>query len=210
MAGKTSQFYMRPMTMDDVPTIAGWFEQLADHSLFDSRAGLPANAASIEKDWQKSINGAEPRTSFWFSVDDAQSNLAAIVGLENVSYINGDGVLPLILASQERSKGLGIRIVAMVLDMAFDQLRLNRVTTFYRADNAASAKLINGIGFVEEGRMRQARYAGGHYHDQIFVGMLAQEWPEHRANLVQSLNSAVDLHFGRAGQKPKAWPARLI
>ena len=210
MAEPTSQFYMRPMTMDDVPAVAGWFEQLSDHSLFDSRTGVPANAASIEKDWQDAINGAEPRKSFWFSVDDKKGNLAGIAGLENVSYINGDGVLPLILETRQRRKGLGVRIVAMMLDMAFDQLRLNRVTTFYRADNSASAKLITGMGFVEEGRMRQARYAGGRYHDQVFVGMLADEWPDLRANLAKSLDASVALHFGRPHQASEPWPARPV
>lgn len=206
----TKQFFMRPMTLQDVPVMSVWFERLTDLSLFDSQSSLPANVQSVEKDWEKAVSGDEPRRSFWFGIEDADAELVGVAGIESVSFVNGDCVLPIILASHVRARGLGIRIAALLIDMAFNQLRLNRVTTYYRSDNKATEKLITALGFTQEGRMRNARFAGGRYHDQVVVGLLVDEWPDLRKTLVKRLDATIELQLGRPGQAAKPWPARPV
>ena len=46
---------------------------------------------------------------------------------------------------------------------------LNRITSYYHADNEGSRKLTERVGFEVEGRMRQAWFSGGLYADMVVV-----------------------------------------
>ena len=211
MAGKTTiHFCMRPMTIDDVPVMSLWFEQAADLSLFDSQSSLPVSRQSVEKDWEKTLAAGLPRGSYWFGVEDEQGELAGIAGLEGINYVNGDCVFPIFLATHVRRIGLGIQVAAMLLDMAFSQLRLNRVTTFYRSDNQATKKLVRSLGFTKEGSMRNARFVGGQYYDQIVVGLLAEEWPARRAALIERTGRELQLRLGCATPETNPWPEQQM
>ena len=59
---------------------------------------------------------------------------------------------------------------------AFLEQNLHRVgLTVYEYNSKAQA-LYERLGFVVEGRKRQAVYHDGHYYDHISMGMLCSEW----------------------------------
>jgi len=55
----------------------------------------------------------------------------------------------------------------------FVQLRLNRVTAYVPSKNEAALKLDKHLGFIEEGRIREALDDGD---DLIVLGILKREW----------------------------------
>lgn len=200
------QFFMRPMNGDDLATLALWFEQICDLTLFDSQSTLPVNEKILQKDWEREISGGQPRNCYWFGIDDQEGELVGLAGIDSISYINGDCVLPIILTRKVRHQGLGLQIAAMLIDMAFDELRLHRITTYFRSDNEASRKLVTSLGFAEEGRLRQARFSAGRYHDQVVVGLLASEWHDQRPAVIKRANGNITLRFGRGDSAGVPWP----
>ena len=200
------QFYMRPMDVDDISVLALWFERLSDLTLFDSQSTLPVSKEVLQKDWERTITGSLPGNCFWYSIENKAGELAGLAGIDSVSYTNGDCVLPIILSSKMRHQGLGVQIAAMLIDMAFNELRLNRITTYYRADNQVTRKLVASLGFNEEGCLRQARFNHGRYYDQMVVGLLASEWQNSRSSLVNRINDKIELRFGRGESAGNPWP----
>ncbi len=200
------QFYMRPMEVDDIAVLALWFERLSDLTLFDSQSTLPVNKEILHKDWERAITGNLPRSCFWYSIENEQEELIGLAGIEAISHTNGDCVLPIILSREMRHQGLGMQIAAMLIDMAFSELRMNRITTYYRADNEVTRNLVASLGFHEEGRMRQARFSGGQYFDQMVVGLLASDWQDGRSAVVNKKNDNIELRFGRDARSSNPWP----
>ena len=45
-------------------------------------------------------------------------------------------------------------------------------------DNLRAIRSYEKAGFVHEGRMRQAEYHGGQFHDVLFMSVLRPEWVE--------------------------------
>jgi RimJ/RimL family protein N-acetyltransferase len=86
----------------------------------------------------------------------ADGSPVAIGGLQSVNYIHGDAVLPILVKKSARGHGLGMQIAFLLLDIAFDRLRLRRVTTYFRSDNQRSERLTRRAGFVQEGLLREA------------------------------------------------------
>ena len=63
-----------------------------------------------------------------------------------------------------------------VLGWGFDQMQLHRIDACIHPDNAASLKLARKLGFVEEGRLRDAGFWLGQYHDLLQFSLLAPEF----------------------------------
>ena len=110
------------------------------------------------------------------------------------------------MSMQGRRKGIGLKMTAMLIDLAFHQLRLHRVTSYLRSDNTASSELLTKLGFTQEGLMRKNWFSGGQHHDTIAVGLLAEEWAEARKSVENAANAQADLIFGRAPWPGRKWP----
>lgn len=73
-------------------------------------------------------------------------------------------------------QGIGPRAIALILDHAFGELGLNRISLRVIDYNARAIAAYKKLGFVEEGRERAAARVGDIYHDDIIMGLLASEW----------------------------------
>ncbi len=203
---KRDNYWMRPMEVDDIRVIAGWFENLDDLAIFDRRSPIPLNAEAMQAGWREALAEPEPRASYWFTIDDEAGEVIGIAGLQEINHVHGDGVLPIYLSDPARRRGIGIRATAMLLDLAFHQLRLTRVTSFYRADNEASRRMTESAGFREEGRMRKAWFADGKHFDVVVIGILEKEWLGQRGDLASRLSTDTVVILGRTPWGTRAWP----
>lgn len=80
------------------------------------------------------------------------------------------------LAPALQGQGLMREALITVLGWGFAQMQLNRVEAQVHEDNAGSLRLLAGLGFVQEGRLRQVARWGGRQHDLLQCSLLAQEW----------------------------------
>ena len=76
------------------------------------------------------------------------------------------------------SRGYGTDAIRTLLAFAFQEMNLNRVWLQVHEDNARAIACYKKCGFVEEGRLRQHWFKGGHYHDMIAMGILRGEFEE--------------------------------
>lgn len=73
-------------------------------------------------------------------------------------------------------KGLGRKVVRLVLRHAFEDLRLHRVDLRVLAYNVRAIRCYRSCGFVEEGREREAALVAGERHDDLIMGILSHEF----------------------------------
>ncbi len=178
------------MGFDDVPTVADWFWNFRDIAAFDRNLPVPVNLEAVRESWRSALEYADPPRALWYVAEDGAGTALGIGGLQAINYVHGDAVLPLFIAEPARGKGLALAISVVLADLAFDTLRLNRLTTFYRDDNDATKRIVERMGFAQEGRLRQAWYGDGVHHDLIQVGMLHNEWLDGRAALKAELETS--------------------
>jgi ribosomal-protein-alanine N-acetyltransferase len=81
------------------------------------------------------------------------------------------------LARAARGAGLMTEALHAALTWGFAQMALNRVDAQIHPQNAASLRLAARLGFVQEGRTRQAGYWQGAHHDLLQFGLLREDWP---------------------------------
>ncbi len=203
---KREQYWLRPLSFDHIPVITKWLEQVEDLAMFDRRMPVPLSATAVEREWHDSIAAREPRTTYWFIIEDNKGESIGLVGLDGVNYAHGDAVLPVFIAEPWRRKGIALRARALLLDLAFDQLRMARITSYHRADNDASRRLDEVCGLREEGCIRSGWFSGGQSIDLMVFGILAEEWRKHRSVLKRKLRANTVVTLGEKPWGRWSWP----
>jgi len=205
----TNLFILRPLEKADLETVARWFHDVADLACFDRSSRVPLNLCATENTWGQSINFARENSKCWFAIVSETKEIIGIIGLEGFASPNRDAVLPLFIDKSVRRNGIGLRATALVMDFAFRQLGLHRVTSYYREDNVRTEELTQQIGFKIEGRMRQAWFAEGQNFDMIVVGLLRDEWETRRETLAQELGSKTTVAFCDTESPEWIWPPNM-
>ena len=76
------------------------------------------------------------------------------------------------------NRGYGGEALRLLIDHAFAELNLNRIFLRVYANNPRAIRAYEKIGFVHEGRLRQAHYADHRYHDVLIMSVLRSEWKQ--------------------------------
>jgi len=74
------------------------------------------------------------------------------------------------------NQGYGTDVMTLLLRHGFETLNLNRIYLRVYAENKRAIRTYEKVGFVHEGRMRQAVYKHGSYSDVLYMSVLREEW----------------------------------
>lgn len=91
-----------------------------------------------------------------------QDNNSAVIGYDLMQRFWGKGIVPEALRA--------------MLDFGFSDMALNRIEADVTVGNAASVRVLEKLGFHEEGLLRQAGHWRGEYHDLRLFSLLRSEW----------------------------------
>ena len=80
------------------------------------------------------------------------------------------------IASEHRGKGYATQAARAFGGWCFEGLGLRKLTAHYMAHNAASARVLEKLGFRREGLLRGQAFKWGVAHDLVAVGLLRAEW----------------------------------
>jgi UDP-4-amino-4,6-dideoxy-N-acetyl-beta-L-altrosamine N-acetyltransferase len=73
-------------------------------------------------------------------------------------------------------KGTGRALGHAALRHAFDELALHKVCGLVMGSNTRSVNLHLGLGFAQEGLLREHHFDGSGYQDVLCFGLLSREW----------------------------------
>lgn len=194
------------MEVSDATAVSDWYQQIEDISIFDRQVPVPINQVEVTKLIETIVSDREKEKCLWFMVENSEGEAVGMTGLEGISTLHGNAIIPVFVAEPWRGTGVGIRMVCMILDLAFRQLRLHRISTVCRSDNQASRAIAKRCGFTEEGVSRQAWFNQGRFFDLVNIGLLADEWEKARVELTNTLDSAVTIELGPRPTETWIWP----
>ncbi|WP_224282594.1 GNAT family N-acetyltransferase [Streptomyces sp. LS1784] len=82
-----------------------------------------------------------------------------------------------VLAREFWGRGYAGEVVGLLCGLAFDALDLHRLAARVAVANEASVKVLTGLGFRLEGRLRHDGFKDGVWSDSFLYSLLADEWP---------------------------------
>lgn len=147
------------------------------------RVPFPSSRAETRK-WVES-KGRVPDhcDDFTWGVEAlATGDLVGTVGTHGCDRRNGTFDSGVYIWRSHWRKGYGHEAVRLMLCYCFAELGYQKALAGVYDFNTASLALHAALGFVEEGRLRRNVYAAGAYHDEVLLGITAEEfaelWPE--------------------------------
>lgn len=73
-------------------------------------------------------------------------------------------------------KGIMTEAISVILTYGFTELGLHRIEACPLAENTPSKSLLIKLGFTHEGNLRQRVFFRDHFEDQLYFGVLKEEW----------------------------------
>ena len=104
--------------------------------------------------------------------------LIGYAGLVGLSKQNQSGEYFILLGEKSHwGRGIGTEVTRQVVTLGFEELGLHRIALTVSEPNQGGVKAYLRAGFKLEGRLRQACYRNGAFHDKLLMAVLKQEWP---------------------------------
>lgn len=107
---------------------------------------------------------------------EASEKAVGMASLSKLDYKNSVCELNIKLDSMAKGKGIGYRVINILLNYCFNELNLNCATAEILDYNIPSQKLFEKCGFKKEGVLRHRVYKNGCYHDLFAYSILKDEF----------------------------------
>lgn len=164
---------MRPFTASDRAALVRWIDSA--RTLFNW-TGMEMPLPLDEDELEHRIGGRRRGERFRLMAETSAGPIG-YVELDDVRRGQGSGYMRrAIVDPRQRGGGVGAEMVARVLARAFEDLGLHRVGVTVYDWNPVALACYQGVGFVQEGRLRDANRFRGEYRDLLVMSMLAPEW----------------------------------
>jgi RimJ/RimL family protein N-acetyltransferase len=158
--------------------IARWMQDSEFVRLLDAD---PARLLSVDKHkelLEKDLVDEEESHEMLFQIQTLKDDLPiGLIGLDGIRWTHGDAWMGIGLGERDYwGKGHGSDAIRVMLDYAFNELNLHRVSLSVFAYNQRAINSYHKVGFIEEGRARQFLNRDGQRYDLLFMGILRAEW----------------------------------
>jgi len=118
---------------------------------------------------------AREQSAFGWAITEGAAILGHIT-LSNIAWgAVQSGIIGYWVSHHRAGEGLAPRAVAVVTDWAFEELRLHRIEINIRPENTASLRVVEKLGFREEGRREKYIFIDGAWRDHRSFALVAEE-----------------------------------
>ena len=109
-------------------------------------------------------------------IDDCDRGPVGIIGLTELSVRDRRGIVGTWLGRSFWGTGINREAKALIAQLAFASLGLERLGAYADLDNPRSQAALAAIGFQHEGRLRRYHRHGDAVHDVLVYSWLRDEW----------------------------------
>jgi ribosomal-protein-serine acetyltransferase len=102
--------------------------------------------------------------------------IVGTIGLHHYDLANKSVQIGYWLDKQAQGQGLATKCSRVLINYAFDELKLNRIQINCNVENAKSRHIPERLGFRLEGIHRQVEWLNEEFRDWAVYAMLAEEW----------------------------------
>ena len=114
---------------------------------------------------------------------EAEGQAIGLATLTNIDWKNRKACHGIKLFSDDiKGKGYGTDTVITIMKYAFEELQLNKIYSTILEENEISRKLYRKCGWTEEGCLRKSIFKNNKYNNEIFVGILREEYESKKEN----------------------------
>lgn len=125
--------------------------------------------------WWENISSSRTNTSYLLYMDNP-SNIIGIWRLQNFDITNRSAEVGIDIFRKFRGRGLAVSSYKMAIKYLFESLNVNCIYARAGEYNEKSLRSLQSAGFKISGRIREALFKNGKYHDNIILCITFSEY----------------------------------
>lgn len=172
---ETSRFILRQAQATDSQNL---YELYTDEAVVEYMPFTPFTSideALDEMKWYTRIF-AEQSGLRWMIEDHEHVKVIGTCGFLGYEQEHHRAELGYDLSSVYWGKGIMQEVASRIIKFGFEQMELNKIEAKIEPKNQASIRLMEKLGFVQEGLLRQHEYEKGKYVDLAVFALLQSEY----------------------------------
>ena len=185
---ETERLVLRTPTMKDAKNIV---ELLDDRNISKFVASIPYPYGLKDARWfiKNSLEKSRKRkkSDYNFSIElKSEKRIVGGIGLHKIDKFSGTVEIGYWVGREYWKKGIVSEAIVVLLDFAFNKLKLNRVELRAYTENLASNNIAKKFGFKLEGTLKKCVRckATNKIHDANIYGLLREEWKKYNKKLI--------------------------
>lgn len=168
-----NRIYFRPIDRTDSEIIVAWRN---DPDNWRTLGKINPLNCIREDEYIDALYKSGGDVVFCITLRDGDQDIG-MVGLHAIKPIDRSATYGILIGDKtQQGQGYGIEATQLMVQYGFEELNLNRIALCVFAEHDLGIHVYRQAGFVEEGRMREAFFRGGKYHDVIHMAVLRREW----------------------------------
>ena len=173
---QSERVILREFRREDIPAIHAWTND-REIVRFLSWAVFPQTLRETERFVEQQMSGEDPMNrGFVIGLHEGDPCIGT-TGLIPIDWRNRSAELGIVIGKHEYlGKGYGREAVDLLLGFGFNELNLHRIGLQVFDFNERAIRAYRKSGLVEEGRLREAFYREGSYHDILIMGITEEEF----------------------------------
>ncbi|CAM3212896.1 GNAT family protein [Filibacter tadaridae] len=172
--------YLRILTEDDASVFTDLLSDNKEYwSVFEPRHEARYFTVSVQKEKiRESLYQMRDRREYNFGIFDAYtSSLIGHVSLYSIKRLPfSSGFVGYSIDENETGRGIGTEAVQLVTKFAFEKVALHRLEAFVSPRNGGSVKLLEKVGFKQEGLLKKLLYINGVWEDHYMYAVVEDDF----------------------------------
>lgn len=162
----------RSIRKSDLGLIVKWLNDPETNQYLGARVRQGTNFETRLK-WYEKYKTEKTKKMFIIYVD---SKPVGEVGLINIDKLDNNAELFIMIGEKGfRGKGVGQKAIKFIIDYAFNNLKLHRISLGCFEDNIAGMKCYDKCGFKKEGISKDQLRKNDSYYNEVRMGLINEK-----------------------------------
>lgn len=165
---------IRKFERSDIPLKVKWINNPVTNRFLHYE--LPLEIAKTEQ-W---FDNCEKGNNRYDAVIEADGIPCGTIGLLSIDRRNCKAEYYVAMGEDTlKGKGIAYKATRLILEYAFEELKLNKVYLFTERENIAAQKLFEKVGFIKEGFLKEDIVSHGKYVDRFTYGICRNQYQKY-------------------------------
>jgi ribosomal-protein-alanine N-acetyltransferase len=182
---ETQRLYLKELN----PDIVGYvFTSFTDEDI-KTYLGLTNEELAVEKyKFEKGLTTFQTSFRKFLIVSKADDRVMGKCGFHTWFFNHSRAEIGYgLMREEDRGKGFMTEAMQLVIRYGFEEMKLNRIEAFVGPTNIASLRLVNKLGFTEEGTLREHYYKYPRLEDSVCFSLLKKEYEKVKDTIYKTL-----------------------
>ncbi|CEG25325.1 GNAT family N-acetyltransferase [Bacillus sp. B-jedd] len=172
---ETKRLILRKVTKDDANSILKYLSNEEVMKYYGLEPFKSINDALDEIAWYQSLQNNKTGIRWGITLKE-QGDVIGSCGFHNIVSHHFRTEIGFELSEDQWGRGIAAEAVGAIISYGFQQMNFQRIEALIEPPNLSSQKLVEKLGFIREGLLRNYEFTRGKFDDLFMYSLLKQDF----------------------------------